>query len=216
MCRLWVGDPANVDRLVGDGEPGELVVESRALAKGYIGRPEETDRVFLSHAAWQDNASQGRVYRTGDLVWKQADGSIEFLGRNDGQMNRYGERIELGEIDFHIERNRPPHVADSFVDFHAESRAIVGFVCGSKQNLTAGISLLPWDQSVVDKKTMSELSEKLLKQGELSDYMVPNTWLPITSRTLTVSNKTDRLVLRQMMEDLSEAQQKEYRVSDHE
>jgi amino acid adenylation domain-containing protein len=215
-CRLWVVDPANVDRLVGDGEPGELVVESRALARGYIGRPEETDKVFLSHAAWQDDTSLGKIYRTGDMVQKQADGSIEFLGRNDGQMNRYGERVELGEIDFHIDQVRPPHIADCFVDFHAESRTIVGFVCGSKQNHTRDTLLLPWDQSMVDKKMMSEASESLLKQGELSDYMVPQTWLPITSRPLTASNKTDRLVLRQMMEALSEAQWKEYCVSKHE
>lgn len=215
VCRLWVVDPDNVDRLMPDGESGELVVEGRALARGYIRRPEETAKVFLARAKWQDNASKGRVYRTGDLAQKEPDGSIRFLGRNDGQMNRYGERVELGEIDFHIEQHQPTQTADCFVDYHSESRTIVGFVCGAKDAQKAEFSLLPWHQSVVDKSQMSELSGKLLKQGDLSDYMVPNTWLPITSRPLTVSNKTDRIALRQLMDTLSDDQRAEYRVSEH-
>ena len=41
----------------------------------------------------------GRLYRTGDLCRRRADGTIEYLGRMDGQVKRRGLRIELGEIE---------------------------------------------------------------------------------------------------------------------
>ncbi|PIA98387.1 Nonribosomal peptide synthetase 8 [Cercospora beticola] len=86
-CRLWIADPSCPDTLLKDGDVGEIVVESRALATEYIGREEETAKAFLGQTKWQDDRSHGRVYRTGDLGRKQNDGSVIFLGRNDNQMN---------------------------------------------------------------------------------------------------------------------------------
>ncbi len=46
-----------------------------------------------------------RLYRSGDLVRRRADGDIEYLGRIDNQVKIRGHRIELGEIETVLAQN---------------------------------------------------------------------------------------------------------------
>lgn len=205
VCRLWVIDPDDVNRLQPRGSVGELVVESRALAKGYLNRPAETAKAFLDDVAWRPRASQGHFYRTGDLAREEEDGSISFIGRVDTQMNYHGERIELGEIDYYLDRCRPTKDLDCFADFDQSSQTVVGFVCGSVKG-TSGPELISWSEAVTTKSTASRMTEQLKNNGELPEYMVPHFWLPISRRPLTASGKTDRSCLRQLMQSLSSEQ----------
>jgi amino acid adenylation domain-containing protein len=86
--RIRVVDQAGAD--VGAGEPGELVISGVGVARGYVGRPAETERVF-------GGSGSERWYRTGDVV-VQRDGGLFFVGRLDGQLKVRGQRIELEEI----------------------------------------------------------------------------------------------------------------------
>src|SRR5581483_12167458 len=54
-----------------------------------------------------------RLYKTGDLVRQLADGCIEFLGRVDHQVKVRGFRVELGEIEAHL--NQHPAVEEAVV-----------------------------------------------------------------------------------------------------
>src|SRR6185437_10056723 len=54
-----------------------------------------------------------RMYKTGDLGRWLADGTIEYLGRNDHQVKIRGYRIELGEIEAQLLRH--PHVKNAVV-----------------------------------------------------------------------------------------------------
>jgi amino acid adenylation domain-containing protein len=80
-----------------DGEPGELCISGPSLAHGYLNRPRLTARRFVPDPV---GATPGaRMFRTGDLVRRLPDGSLEFIGRADGRVKLRGHRIALGEIE---------------------------------------------------------------------------------------------------------------------
>ncbi|MFD1299951.1 AMP-binding protein, partial [Lysobacter gummosus] len=83
--------------LDGQGEPvpvgvtGELYVAGAGVARGYLNREELTAQRFLPDRF--DPDPQARMYKTGDLGRWLADGTIEYLGRNDFQVKIRGFRI---------------------------------------------------------------------------------------------------------------------------
>jgi acyl-coenzyme A synthetase/AMP-(fatty) acid ligase len=78
------------------GVPGELCIGGAGLAIGYFERPELTEKLFLSDAAFD---AGGRLYRSGDRGRWRNDGLLEHLGRLDDQVKVRGYRIEPGEIE---------------------------------------------------------------------------------------------------------------------
>jgi amino acid adenylation domain-containing protein len=83
--------------LVADGEPGEIYVGARHLARGYLRQPGLTAERFLPNP-FSVRAGE-RMYRTGDLGTRDTNGQIEILGRVDHQVKVRGFRVELGEIE---------------------------------------------------------------------------------------------------------------------
>ena len=83
-------------RPVGIGEPGELYLAGPALAAGYVSLPGQTARAFLPDPFGSPGS---RMYRTGDFVSINRDGTLHFIGRRDGQVKLRGRRVELQDID---------------------------------------------------------------------------------------------------------------------
>lgn len=77
-----------------DWATGEIHISGRGVAQGYRGDPARTSAAF-----WNDPRTGERFYATGDLGRFRPNGTIEFLGRRDGQVKVRGHRIELGEIE---------------------------------------------------------------------------------------------------------------------
>src|SRR6201999_3563842 len=90
---------------------GEIYVGGEGVTRGYLNRPELTATRFVAVPFSQDPAA--RLYRSGDVGRWRADGSIEYLGRNDSQVKIRGFRIELGEIEAKLTQH--PGVAEAVV-----------------------------------------------------------------------------------------------------
>jgi amino acid adenylation domain-containing protein len=96
---LPIGHPCPYATVTVDAPTGELLVGGDSLMSGYWGRPEATQRAFVT-------VEGKRYYRTGDRVSLAPDGNYLFLGRLDRQVKRRGFRIELGEIEVALLRHK--------------------------------------------------------------------------------------------------------------
>lgn len=85
------------DRPVAPGTPGELLVRSPTMMRGYWGRPDLNAQAFFRRPAF--DPFEDVFYRTGDLVQQRPDGTLMFLGRKDRQIKTRGYRVELDEIE---------------------------------------------------------------------------------------------------------------------
>lgn len=74
---------------------GELAIGGPCVGLGYVNRRELTAKKFVEHPLYPGE----RIYRTGDLVSLDQDGSLRFIRRVDTQVKLRGFRIELGEIE---------------------------------------------------------------------------------------------------------------------
>ena len=108
------------------GMAGELWIGGVGVARGYLGRVKLTAERFRD-----DVLGNGAVlYRTGDTVVRRADGVIDYIGRDDGQIKVRGIRIELGEVESAL--RECPGVDDAAVVARTrdDQTALIGYVVG--------------------------------------------------------------------------------------
>ncbi len=79
---------------------GEIHVGGRGVSYGYWGMPSRTATSFVPDRFSTRRGS--RLYRSGDLgLWDDA-GELHYRGRKDDQVQLFGIRIELGEVEAHL------------------------------------------------------------------------------------------------------------------
>ncbi|HEV8331152.1 MAG TPA: amino acid adenylation domain-containing protein, partial [Steroidobacteraceae bacterium] len=81
-AQIYILDPRREP--VPIGVTGELYIGGDGVASGYLNRADLTAERFVADPFGAD--PQARLYRTGDLGRWRADGTIEYLGRNDLQV----------------------------------------------------------------------------------------------------------------------------------
>lgn len=166
---------------VAEGEIGQLCVGGDGLSLGYLNRPELTAEKFVANPL---AAAPGeRLYLTGDLVLRRADGNIEFLGRNDRQVKIDGKRIELDEIELNLRRDR--RLADAIVVLRKlgpDEKKIAAFL------KPAVIPAQPGLKEVI----LAGLRQRL------PEHMVPHEVAVVETFPLTPNGKVDRAKLLEM------------------
>jgi amino acid adenylation domain-containing protein len=172
-ARLYVLDKWG--RLVPPMAPGELYIGGPIVSRGYHRRPDLTAERFLRNPFLTGSAE--RMYRTGDIVRRNASGEIEFLGRMDAQVKVHGYRIELGEIEAVL--NSHPSVRQSVVTLQK---------AGNGQRLVGYFQPAPGTAPEA-----AALQDHLRKV--LPEYMVPPVLVPLDRFPLTGSGKVDRAQL---------------------
>nr|WP_307729680.1 non-ribosomal peptide synthetase [Massilia sp. CFBP 13721] len=157
------------------GVAGELFVGGSGVARGYLNQPELTAQKFVANPFADDPSP--RLYRSGDLARRLANGEIEFIGRIDNQVKIRGFRIELGEIEAQLMG-------------HAAVQSAVVLVredTPGDKRLAAYLVFDPSAEAPFD--AAGALRAHLA--ATLPDYMLPGAYVVLESLPLTNNGKLD-------------------------
>jgi len=159
------------------GVIGEIYIGGTHVARGYHRRPGLTAERFVA-----DPFTPGaRLYRSGDLARRNADGDIEFVGRADEQVKIRGFRIELGEVGAAISVD--PSVGQAVVltaDLPHLGKSLVGYVT-------------PADGAGRDTVDLERIRARVA--AALPDYMTPAAYVVLDEIPITTHGKIDRTAL---------------------
>lgn len=213
-AHLWIVEPEKTDKLTPIGCVGELLISGPTLARGYLNDIDKTNAAFIDGEAlsWGKDAlsSWTRLYKTGDLARYNTDGSIVYVGRKNTQLQLRRLRIEVSEIEHHLSLcpeicNVAVESTGSLVQF--EEARLIAFVCFREVSLQDEECVLKLDEKIKD--TLSKAATSL--SDVLPSYMIPSIFLPLGRMPLTVSGKSDRKVLREILSQLSPEDLSKYR-----
>jgi amino acid adenylation domain-containing protein len=210
--------------LVPLGVAGELYIGGVQLARGYLNRPDLTAEKFIPNpfvdAGDKETRRQGdketlqsaigyrlsaigyRLYATGDRARYRADGTIEYLGRLDGQVKLRGVRIEVGEIEAVLGQH--PAVREAVVvareDVPGQLR-LVTYVVPNEDRHRGTIYRAPTpdnaehDPSIVHRPSSIVQALRDHLKARLPASMIPAAFVLLDSLPVTPNGKLDRRAL---------------------
>ncbi len=169
IANTWVYVLDEHRQPVPEGVAGELYIAGAGVARGYLNAAQMTEARFLADPF--SASSGGRMYRSGDLVRWNQDGTLDYLGRNDDQVKIRGMRIEPGEVEA------------ALVSLEGVQDAVV---------LVREQRLLAWFTSATE--VAGETLREALK-ARLPAHMVPLLFTRLDALPLTAHGKLDRRAL---------------------
>lgn len=158
------------NQLVPFGRTGEIIIAGAGVAKGYLNKPELTEKTFMKY--YGEIFKGQRIYRTGDLAKWLPSGDIEYIGRVDAELKIRGYRIHLSEIEnalLNIDGINNVVVKD-FKGEHGQ-KILCAYIQGFK------------------KYEDREIKRELIKQIPM--YMIPTHYIYINKIPLTQNGKVD-------------------------
>lgn len=166
-------------RPVPAGTVGELYLSGKGIAHGYAGNPALTAARFVA----DPSAGGARMYRTGDRVRANPDGTLVYVDRIDRQVKVRGHRIELGEIE-------------SVLAEHPAIRS-VAVVVANRAQLRAFYTT---SGDAADAKAVRDWCAERLPQ-----YLVPERFVPLAELPKSPSGKVDvRALAERPVDDAGE------------
>jgi len=166
-----------------DKEEGEMAFTGNTVGLGYLNMPEKTAESFVN---LKDSKNRlVRAYRTGDNGFLAKNGLLYYKGRNDEQIKLSGHRIEIGEIEYHI--NNLTYV---------KSAAILPLRLANG-NVSALIAFAVVEDGYADeKKIKSDIAT------HLPSYMIPSTFKFIHDMPTTRHGKINKKKLKENHENI--------------
>jgi hypothetical protein len=166
-------------RPVPRGVAGALHLAGAGLAAGYLGRADLDAAVFGT-----DQETGTRLYRTGDLARVRADGTLEFLGRQDAQLKLRGFRIEPGDVEAALS------------EVAGVERVVVTAVgSGAHARLVAFVQ-----QGELSADRLADAARRHAEES-LPEYLRPAQYVVLAELPLTPNRKVDVAALRELAAD---------------
>lgn len=151
-------------------EVGELLLKGKQVIHSYFNKEINSNHFFTD--------SNGEIwYRTGDLVKKDGEGDLYYLGRKDAQVKLNGFRIELHEIENCIIRNF------NFMN-------TICFI-SENNNYSNLVSVIQSDKELEISTIKSKLSELL------PTYMIPKFFVFLKEFPHNSNRKIDRNAIKE-------------------
>ncbi len=160
-----------------DRNRGELCLRGSQVIREYLNDEELTAKYLINIAG----TGPGKWYRTGDIVEKDAEGDLFYLGRMDSEVKIMGYRVNLSEVDAILaDACGTAEVVSAAAEYKGRM-LITGFVGGGSRPDEAAIirhcrKALPW-------------------------YMIPERIIFVEELPLNDNGKIDRNKLKELLND---------------
>lgn len=160
------------DEQLSANEKGEIVIVGPSVSVGYLNNPKKTEEAFFT-------CDGMAAYRTGDAGHIDEKGLLHYDGRIDFQIKLHGYRMELEDIDHHLNNTK----------YVKQATVVPKYKDHKVQQLVAYV--VPTDDYFEKdyqrtKAIKQELSETIM------DYMIPNKYIYVDKLPLTNNGKIDR------------------------
>ncbi|EAW20684.1 putative nonribosomal peptide synthase [Aspergillus fischeri NRRL 181] len=209
----WLVDLNDAQRLVPIGTVGEVVIQGPTMLREYLANPEQTEmstvRKLPEWAPRRTSPYWNRFYKSGDLCKYNANGTLEFISRKDTQVKIRGLRVELGEIEHHINSSLE-EARQVAVDIYETPNgpSLAAYFCfktamkgpdaqGSDE--AEGLFMPITDQ--LESRITAMVGELNIR---LPRYMIPSLFIPCRYMPVITSTKIDRNKLRKLTSSLSQ------------
>ncbi len=170
------------DGLADVGQHGELVHRGSLISRGYWGKPEATAEKIRPCPQLRHLIGEEAVCYSGDLVYRDDEGDLWFVGRADSMLKTSGYRVSPTEVEDVVSKSG---LVGHVVAFGREDDL-------QGQLIEVAVTSLSIDLEPVDKETLRDALLAYCKRT-MPAYMVPrrvHTWDGDMPRT--GSGKLDR------------------------
>lgn len=158
------------------GQSGEILIAGPSVSKGYLNNPEKTKQAFLTYDGQP-------AYKTGDLGQFDENGQLLYKGRIDFQVKLHGFRIELEDVDHHLDK----------VSYVTQATTVPRY--DKDHKVSQLVAYIVKDQAKTkdfasDFKLTQAIKKELLET--MMSYMMPQKFVYVEKLPLTPNGKIDR------------------------